>query len=627
MPLVRCRSVVPGFACALALVALASPARAADEDEAELLAVLKQETDIATKTRMNSDFVPGIVSILDGDRLRALGARTVWDAMSYVPGVQPMLDGTATPEVAVRGIPFPFNSGSIQILLNSVPIARASAGLNASVLLLPLVQVERVEFIRGPGSVLYGDFAFQGLINIVTKKTGGLVEGGADSHGGRDAALLASGGSARWTGSVNLAAKASDDAVLPLGERAHEDRFSGIVNVKYGDFSLQSQAVDRHLTDAVAAHGVPPRRGETNWSSDARYSTQWSESLAFDAHVQYLYNNVDTVPQQFKGSEVNSGVDVHWNGWSRQNWLAGVEYSDGSIDRAGAVLQSPPGSTLPPATLVITDRHRDVASVFVQDQIELTSALSTTLGARWDDNSEIGERVTPRAALVWQPAEHHVLKLQYSEGYRAPAFFELYAQGTRADLNFEVNRTAEFNYVYERPQLTARATLFHTRIADMVFIDPVHRSFGNVAWAKAQGAEFELTQQLGARLRLDANLSYVDARDNRDLPQLAPQAIAEAAHWMGNLGVLWNPARDWTVGAHWNRVGDRPGAAPASGSYDLVDLSLTRRALFVPQLDGEVSVNNALDKRIVELQPGPFGDIQNAYRARITWARLTWRWQ
>ena len=157
MPLVRCRSVVPGFACALALVALASPARAADEDEAELLAVLKQETDIATKTRMNSDFVPGIVSILDGDRLRALGARTVWDAMSYVPGVQPMLDGTATPEVAVRGIPFPFNSGSIQILLNSVPIARASAGLNASVLLLPLVQVERVEFIRGPGSVLYGD--------------------------------------------------------------------------------------------------------------------------------------------------------------------------------------------------------------------------------------------------------------------------------------------------------------------------------------------------------------------------------------------------------------------------------------------------------------------------------------
>jgi len=234
--------------------------------------------------------------------------------------------------------------------------------------------------------------------------------------------------------------------------------------------------------------------------------------------------------------------------------------------------------------------------------------------------------VTPRAALVWQPVEHHVVKFQYSEGYRAPAFFELYATGTRADLDFEVNRTAEFSYVYERPQLTARATLFRTRISDMVFINPAIHAFGNVAEAKADGAEFELSQQLGANLRIDANVSYVNAHDNRDLPQLRLQSIAEVPHWMSNLGLLWNPARDWTAGVHWNHIGDRRGAVPASGGYDLVDLSLTRRSLFVRELYAELSVNNALDKRIIELQPGPFGDIQNPYQARVTWARLTWRW-
>src|SRR5262249_22794662 len=134
--------------------AVAAPVlRAAEEEEAELLAVLQQETDLATKTRMNSDFVPGIVTILDGDRMRPLGARTVWDAMAYVPGVQAWRDAGGTPVVIVRGVPFPFNSGSIQILLNGSPIGREAAGLNSSVLFVPMTQVERIEFIRGPGSI------------------------------------------------------------------------------------------------------------------------------------------------------------------------------------------------------------------------------------------------------------------------------------------------------------------------------------------------------------------------------------------------------------------------------------------------------------------------------------------
>jgi len=621
---------VHGLRAAAALLALvtACAAYAAEDEEAELLAVLKQETDLATKTRMNSDFVPGIVTILEGDRLRALGARTVWDAMAYVPGVLPILDGTGTPEVAVRGVPFPFNSGSIQILLNSVPIARASAGLNTSVLFVPLKQVERIEFIRGPGSVLYGDFAFQGLINIVTRKQGREVSGEVDSHGGRGGDLLLGGEHAGWNTSINLAAQTTDDAILPETASGQENRFSGVVGVKYGDFSLQSQAVDRHVYDvAFAPHTAPPRRGETNWSTDARYATQLSEVLGFDAHAQYLYNDIDTITNAFKGSEVNSGIDLHWTGWTHQNWLAGVEYSDGSIDSASALLQPPPGSTQPPAQLTIHDRHRSVASVFAQDQIELTPSLSTTLGARYDDNSEIGERVTPRVALVWQAAEHHVLKLQYSEGYRAPTFFELYGGvGTRADLDFEVNRTAEFNYVYERPQLTARATLFHMRISDMVFINPAAQAFGNVANAKAQGAEFELTQQVGANLHIDANVSYVDARDNRDLPLLAQQPIMEVPHWMGNIGLLWNPTHDLTLGVHWNHVGDRLGAQPSSGQYDLVDVSLTRRAFLVSSLDVELSVNNAFDQRVIELQSGPFGDQANVYRERVTWGRVTWHW-
>jgi iron complex outermembrane receptor protein len=618
------------LAVALAAVLTASLLHAADsnDEEAQLLAVLKQETALATKTRMNSDYVPGIVSILQGDRLRALGARTVWDALAYVPGVQPMLDGTGTPSVSVRGIPFPFNSGSIQILLNSDPVWTEQAGLNGSVLLLPMSQVERIEFIRGPGSVLYGDFAFQGLINIITRKRGEQVGGAVDSHGGRDADLLLSGERGGWNSSVNLAAKTDNDAILPEGESADENRFSGIADVKYGGFSLQSQIVDRHVHAADAQTAVAAR-GETDWSSAGRYRAQWSNALSFELHTRYLYNNVATTANSFKGNQLDSGADLHWSGWAHQNWLAGIAYSDDSIDRALATLPPPPN--LPPGqappSLTISGRHRDVTSVYLQDEIELSPRLRATVGARYDDNSQIGQRLTPRAAVVWQAAEHHILKLQYSEGFRAPTFFEVYGSGAfNPDLDFEVNRTVEFNYVYERPDLTLRATLYRTRIENMVFIDLVRQAFGNVASAKADGAEFELSQRLGGDWRVDANLSYVDSRDNRDLPQLAPQAIAEVPHWMGNLGLLWNPSPDLTCGLHWNHVGERPGAGTAGGSYDLVDASMTRRRFLDPRLDLQLSVDNLFDRRVLELQPGPFGDMQFPYRDRIAWARLRWRW-
>src|SRR5262249_33756642 len=137
--------------------------------------------------------------------------------------------------------------------------------------------------------------------------------------------------------------------------------------------------------------------------------------------------------------------------------------------------------------------------------------------------------------------------------------------------------------------------------------------------------EFELTQQLGYSVRLDANLAYVNARDNRDAT-LVDQAIAQVPHWMGNVGMLWNPARDLTFGAHWRHSGARPGAQPESGKYDVVDVSATRRGLLGGAADVEVGVSNLFDKRVVELGPTPFGSIPLPYQDRIGFVRASWRW-
>src|SRR5206468_9520049 len=114
----------------------ASPARAGEgagaptqqtteeKELQDLLSIVNEETAVATKTRINSDYVPGIVTVLEGDELEALGVRTASEALGLVPGIQSIRDPRTTDLVIVRGLDFPFNSGNIQVLVNSIPLAR-----------------------------------------------------------------------------------------------------------------------------------------------------------------------------------------------------------------------------------------------------------------------------------------------------------------------------------------------------------------------------------------------------------------------------------------------------------------------------------------------------------------------
>jgi len=612
------------LALLLFAIAVASPAVAATDEEAELealLDVLEGETELATKSRMNSDFVPGIITVLDGAKLEAQGVRTVWEALPFVPGVRAELDARGTPTLTARGIPFPFNSGSIRILLNSMPIGREDAGVNGSALTIPIAQVERIEFIRGPGSVLYGDFAFQGLLNIITRKGGERIEIGADDHGARSGSLLYSGGDEERGFSANLAGWSSDVAIVRESRSAQERRFSGVVNIELDEFSVLAQALDRRLFDFA---GGPPDPGfdETAWSLGARHEHAFTPDLETRVHAQFLDNEIRNGNTYFRGDSTRIGGELNWSGWERQVWLIGIEHNVGDTDEGRTRPGGPPPPAPQPPERRVFDRHREVLSLFVQDQIELTPHLRFTLGARYDDNSEIGSRLTPRASLVWQPAEHHVLKAQYAEGYRAPNFFELYTMGNATpDLGFEVNATTEFTYIYRRPQLTARATLFQARIDNMSFGGP--RGFDNVAMARSEGIELEWSQQIGTRWQIDANLSHSNAIDNRN-QQLITRAITSNPEWMGILGLLYKPSRDLGVGLSWNHIGERDALPGDDSSYDRVDLNLNLNNLFLAGLDLRLGVDNLANTRSVHLLNQPNGVIAFPFRDRVVWAQWSW---
>lgn len=195
----------------------------------DLLSLIQTETDLATRTGMNADFVPGMATILSGSDLMVRGVRTVWEALALVPGMTQGLEMTGERQILSRGVGFGYASGNIKYLLDGVSMNSTLFATANPVLNMPIEQIERIEVIRGPGASIHGEYAFAGVVNVITRRRERTLHAQARERADQ-------GGGAIWhwsdpdrdlVASINLAGLSGDggvpvaeDALYPLGDAA-----------------------------------------------------------------------------------------------------------------------------------------------------------------------------------------------------------------------------------------------------------------------------------------------------------------------------------------------------------------------------------------------------------------------
>src|SRR5437868_895084 len=140
----------------------------------------------ATKTEIPISKAPTSVTVITAKQIRESGARTVPDLLRFVAGVNarwnPMVQ-----TIDIRGFgenPF---SNRILLLIDGVPYNSGDTGglpLSPAFDFFPVQNIKRVEIVRGPGSSLYGENAFWGVINIVTLSGEDLAGGDVQLYGG-----------------------------------------------------------------------------------------------------------------------------------------------------------------------------------------------------------------------------------------------------------------------------------------------------------------------------------------------------------------------------------------------------------------------------------------------------------
>src|SRR5262245_19638834 len=108
--------------------------------------------------------VPGAISVITGDEIRARGATDLRTALALLGGVSVAPGGDAGPAAAVPGLLGVREVDDLLLLIDGIP---AGGAFIPQIEAISLNNVERIEVLRGAAPVYYGTTAFAGTINVI----------------------------------------------------------------------------------------------------------------------------------------------------------------------------------------------------------------------------------------------------------------------------------------------------------------------------------------------------------------------------------------------------------------------------------------------------------------------------
>lgn len=647
---------------------MAASALAAEDGPPDTLATLPFEQLVAMRTvTAASKFeqlineAPSAVVILTAADIREFGWRTLADALASLPGVYVTNDRNYS-YLGARGFLRPGDYNSRFLLLvdgvrtNDAVYDQALLGTEG---LVDMEAVQRIEFVPGPGSAVYGSNAVFGVINVVTKD-------GSDLRGPRVAAGIGSKGERRlrtswgWHGqngadvvmSASVYGRSGGDLYFPefdtpgqqhgVARGLDYDRARNfLVKASYAGLTLSALHV--HRTKGVPTASFGAVFGAPNSTMDAQstislgYVRELTSTFSLSARILWGkadYLGIGDYPGA-AGPRITN-VDGDHARWTSAGVHATLTALRGhtilfGVDLEHAARRDQFNYDVAPYQVLLDDRRGGRRSgMFVEDEIRLGSSTLLNLGLRHDRYSGDGESTSPRAALLHKFTPADTVKLIYGTAFRVPNAYEQYytLAGTgnaahKPDLAPERIRTREL--VYERALGTAgHATVSLYQYAMRDLIDQVEDAqsgelhFSNVARASVRGVEtaFERLLDNGGRVR--ASYAWQRARDGEGA------TLVNSPRHLARLNLVTPLARGMRLGSEVQCLSSRLTIHARSGGYCVLNLTLAASGV-LPGADLSLSVFNAGGKRYADPAGPAFVQEDLAREGRTVYATLGYR--
>jgi iron complex outermembrane receptor protein len=602
----------------------------------------------ASKHEQKVTEAPSAVSIITRDDIQKYGHRTLADILNGVRGFYVTFDRGYS-YIGVRGFNRPGDYGGRMLLmvdghrLNDGIYDTAASGTDFP---LDVDLIERVEIIRGTGSSLYGNNAFFGVINVITRR--GRNMAGAEfsgSYGSYDTWTGRASYGQRFTNGVELVVSGTllDSAGqerLSYPEFVAEDLDGGwarslFASISYKDFTLQGGFSRRQKDWPTAAYDtVPNSRDPRLFSIDERawadlkfqheFGDGWLtmargyfDRYQYDGDYPYDYDadplttptiNRDLAVATSAGLELSVSRTV----WEKHRLTVGGEWRhdfelrqrNWDVDSYDQTLDS--------------NERADILGVYLQDEWSIRPNLILNAGVRLDHYSVFGGTVNPRAAVIYTPWTASTFKFLYGQAFRAPNAYELYyaGSGSRANPDLQPETIRSYELVWEQrfgPSWRTSVSAFWFDVKDLINqeldpgADPVSEDddlyfFNNGGSAVSRGVECEVEGRLPWGLRALASYAFTDTED-----KTTGQQLNNSPQHLGKLNVSLPVWREKVfAGLEVQAMSSRDTVAGnKSGAYAIANFTLYSREL-VKGLEFSASIYNLFDQRYDHPVSGDF---------------------
>lgn len=451
---------------------LSMRALADDAGNPELLQSLQQDMQeysrIATQTKHNVDYMPYVISTWNSDELSRLGISSLRQALGLVPGVDLSIGTVGSTTPIFRGSN-PFAMGQSKLVIDGVVVNDKMTGGYVHFLDMPVDMIQRIEIVRGPGSVLSYVNGYAGSVHVITKanRDDGLpvadelfMELGSDQY--RTGGYVVSHEHDEFSISSDLFYK-SHDKHLPVAldrygnsgvSQQELKNYSLGLNAEYKNLGIKGRLSDKE-SGASYGQSFSLSEDESDYHSiknnyvELDYAVDISSEIKIDFSLGYIELN-----RQLQNKVVPDGgaigpppLTVLPNGKyflvdiDEETFYQRVELQLRSIDshsinlgvyayQSDMAKRQARVSTDDMQTFstfdLLKDTPRDMYSLYVDDLVNITEQTSVQVGVKYDHYSDVEEQVSPRFALVHRHDNSNIYKFMYTRSYREPSWREQY---------------------------------------------------------------------------------------------------------------------------------------------------------------------------------------------------------
>jgi len=569
-----------------------STTRGADVTSMDIEALMNLDVTTASRFADKLSDAPSIMSVVTSDELRRFGGVTLGEILQRVTG----LTGTSQyftdrSMVAARGDQTKTAGSHILFLINGRPTREVQEGGIISDLLesFPVEIIERIEVIRGPGSVLYGTNAFSAVVNLITKKAKSN-QATVEALGGADGAVTSSTQLLYKRGNLNAvgAAQLHDAPDWPLTYSVPIPLRNSPV-APHVPNTQNVTVVDRGVGAYLGAgyKGFSFMSAFTEWQSTAFVMGTVGETrLTRDfANIGYDHKTTQNWDMDFNVTFTRTTFrEVPYPSTTRYSHELVAEWTNlitlGKRDRltAGALFNRIAGTETFTGVIphqIAAQGTRTGGAFYAQIDHQLRHDLKLIGGFQTNKIGDISLNTVPRGGVVWSPSSWVSIKALYGEAFRAPALDELHLNrpGIVGNPNLQPEKVATFDLgvAFQSGRLQGGVDYFHSKQSDSIISvsgKPIH--YVNLGELTFNGVELEGKYYFRKDFFVQGSMLYqgnVDGNGRNDvtpIPNLGFEAGVSYEDRHGLSASLFEVS-DGTIDGYANSVN------PVQGTHNILN--------------------------------------------------------